>query len=71
MWGGLYITEGAATGCNGLGRFNLGNNSSPVIPGASWNATVGWDPVTGYGTPDFEKLLELSTPWVRNEDGEA
>ncbi|PQE04679.1 Peptidase S8 S53 subtilisin kexin sedolisin protein [Rutstroemia sp. NJR-2017a BBW] len=26
---------------------------------ASWNATVGWDPVTGLGTPDFGKLLGL------------
>jgi tripeptidyl-peptidase-1 len=40
------ITTGAATGCNGLGRFNIGANGSPIIPGASWNATEGWDPVT-------------------------
>lgn len=30
-------------------------------PGASWNATTGWDPVTGHGTPDFGKLLKLAT----------
>lgn len=63
------ITTGASTGCNGLGRFNIGANGSPVIPGASWNATAGWDPVTGYGTPDFGKLLKLSTPWAQNTGG--
>jgi tripeptidyl-peptidase I len=30
-----------------------------IIPGAHWNATVGWDPVTGFGVPNFGKLLEL------------
>jgi len=63
------ITTGAGTGCNGLGRFNISPNGSPVIPGAAWNATEGWDPVTGYGTPDFGKLMKLSTPWVANSDG--
>lgn len=63
------ITHGAGTGCNGLGRFNSGPNGSPVIPGAAWNATEGWDAVTGLGTPDFGKLLALSTPWVQNKGG--
>jgi tripeptidyl-peptidase I len=58
------ITTGAATGCNGLGRFNIGADSSPVIPGASWNATEGWDPVTKYGTSGFGKLLKISTPFI-------
>ena len=65
------ITSGASTGCNGLGRFNSGANGSPVIAGASWEAASGWDPVTGYGTPDFGKLLKLSTPWVQNRGGES
>jgi len=63
------ITHGAGTGCNGFGRFNIGANGSPVIPGAAWNATEGWDAVTGLGTPDFGKLLALSTPWVQNKGG--
>jgi tripeptidyl-peptidase-1 len=63
------ITLGAGTGCNGFSRFNSAPNGSPVIPGASWNATKGWDPVTGMGTPDFGKLLKLSTPWVQNAGG--
>ena len=24
-----------------------------------FHAALGWDPVTGLGTPDYEKLLEL------------
>lgn len=31
----------------------------PYVPYASWNATTGWDPVTGLGTPDYGKLLAL------------
>ncbi|KAJ5166607.1 RmlC-like cupin [Penicillium canariense] len=30
-----------------------------VIPYAHWNATRGWDPVTGLGTPDFQKLKAM------------
>lgn len=63
------ITTGASTGCNGLTRFNGRPNGSPVIPGASWNATDGWDPVSGVGTPDFGKMLNLSTPGVPNSGG--
>ncbi|KAK4503310.1 hypothetical protein PRZ48_006738 [Zasmidium cellare] len=51
------ITEGAAVGCNGVDLQN--GNPVPgggIIPYASWNATVAWDPVTGLGTPDFQKL---------------
>lgn len=63
------VTHGAGLGCNGLGRFNGPANGSPVIPGAAWNATKGWDAVTGLGTPDFGKLLALSTPFVANKGG--
>jgi subtilase family serine protease len=34
----------------------LGNNSQGSIPG--YKATVGWDPVTGWGTPVIDKLIE-------------
>ncbi|KAK0105290.1 hypothetical protein ONS95_004326 [Cadophora gregata] len=37
------ITEGSNPGC-GTGGFN---------------ATIGWDPVTGLGSPNFEKMLKL------------
>jgi hypothetical protein len=27
-----------------------------------FNATAGWDPVTGLGTPDFGKLKKIAAP---------
>ena len=53
------VTAGASEGCNGVnGQTGEEYEDSGIIPGAAWNATVGWDPVTGFGTPDFGKLLE-------------
>ncbi|EEP76967.1 predicted protein [Uncinocarpus reesii 1704] len=46
------IVDGAGTGC-------FGKNGGPRIPGAAWDAVKGWDPVTGFGTPDFGKLIDL------------
>lgn len=54
------VTHGGSTGCDGHARFNGPPNGSPVVPYASWNATEGWDPVTGLGTPDFQKLMEMA-----------
>ncbi|KAK3320406.1 tripeptidyl-peptidase [Cercophora scortea] len=51
------ITTGYGSGCSG--NANLKN-------GARWNATVGWDPVTGLGTPKFDKLLAAAAPGVAN-----
>lgn len=31
------------------------------VPGSGFPATIGWDPVTGLGTPDFKKLRKVST----------
>ncbi|KAI0401318.1 subtilisin-like protein [Xylaria palmicola] len=56
------ITLGGSTGCDGHARFHGAPNGSPVIPYASWNATAGWDPVSGLGTPDFPKLLKAAVP---------
>jgi tripeptidyl-peptidase-1 len=56
------VVLGASTGCDGNARFNGAPNGSPVIPGASWNATAGWDPVSGLGTPNFPKLLKAAVP---------
>lgn len=50
------IVHGGSTGCDGNGRFSGPANGGPVVPFASWNATQGWDPVTGLGTPDFAKM---------------
>ncbi|KAI1342287.1 subtilisin-like protein [Xylariaceae sp. FL0016] len=56
------ITLGGSTGCDGTARFHGAPNGSPVIPYASWNATEGWDPVSGLGTPNFPKLLTAAMP---------
>ena len=52
------ITEGGSTGCAGLSPLLgfVGN----FVPYAGWNATEGWDPVTGLGTPVFQKLAQAS-----------
>ncbi|MCJ1462751.1 vesicle formation at the endoplasmic reticulum [Pseudocyphellaria aurata] len=52
------IIDGGSKGCTGTGRSS--GVETPVVPFASWNATKGWDPVTGYGTPNFPRLLRLS-----------
>ncbi|KAF2848021.1 subtilisin-like protein [Plenodomus tracheiphilus IPT5] len=56
------VVLGKSTGCDGLARFHGPPNGSPVIPYASWNATSGWDPVSGLGTPNFPKLLKAALP---------
>ncbi|TGO58314.1 hypothetical protein BCON_0056g00050 [Botryotinia convoluta] len=54
------ITGGASVGCNGVnGQTGAKVPGGAIIPYASWNATKGWDPVTGLGTPNFEKLKKL------------
>ncbi|KAF3401971.1 Tripeptidyl-peptidase sed2 [Penicillium rolfsii] len=55
------ITTGGSTGCDGNGRFGGPSNGGPVVPYASWNATAGWDPVTGLGTPNFENMVKAAT----------
>ena len=54
------ITAGSSIGCDGVnpqtGKTVTGGG---VIPYAHWNATAGWDPVTGLGVPDFMKLKDL------------
>lgn len=55
------VTEGFSEGCNGI---NPGTNATEPtgagqVPGARWNATTGWDPVTGLGTPNFGNLKHL------------
>ncbi|KAK1751148.1 subtilisin-like protein [Echria macrotheca] len=52
------VTSGYGGGCYGKPDFGRS---------ARWNATVGWDPVTGLGTPKFEILLKEAAPGVPNE----
>jgi tripeptidyl-peptidase I len=57
--GGLTdITHGGSTGCTGLDQYS--NLTTPIVPYASWNATKGWDPVTGLGTPKLQELIKLA-----------
>ncbi|KAJ5153406.1 uncharacterized protein N7482_009884 [Penicillium canariense] len=54
------ITGGSSYGCTGIDpQSDEAVSGSLVIPGAHWNATEGWDPVTGLGTPNFQKLKDL------------
>lgn len=55
------ITAGNSVGCNGLNaQYRKPEPAgAAVVPGAFWNATPGWDPVTGFGTPNFDKLKTL------------
>ena len=45
-------------GC--LGQKAYTGAGSAKIPWASWNATIGWDPVTGLGTPNFRRMMHLA-----------
>jgi tripeptidyl-peptidase I len=56
------ILNGGSTGCVGVDTYS--GLPAPFVPYASWNATTGWDPVTGLGTPLFDKLLALAAPDV-------
>lgn len=55
------ITGGYSIGCNGFNTQSGGAEpaGSGIVLGARWNATEGWDPTTGYGTPNFQKLKSL------------
>jgi len=43
----------------GSGFNDIVSGSNPGCGTQGFNATVGWDPVTGWGTPDFLKLRAL------------
>ncbi|KAL4921804.1 peptidase S8/S53 domain-containing protein [Aspergillus aurantiobrunneus] len=46
------IVDGASVGC--LGGFGV------EVPYAGWNATPGWDPATGLGTPFYTTLVKVA-----------
>ncbi|EFR02880.1 tripeptidyl-peptidase 1 [Nannizzia gypsea CBS 118893] len=50
------IVYGGSKGCIGD---NSAGGTAPIVPYASWNATEGWDPVTGLGTPNFQILAKI------------
>ncbi|GES57512.1 tripeptidyl peptidase SED3 [Aspergillus terreus] len=45
------IVDGGSSGCA---------DPRGQIPYASWNATTGWDPATGLGSPDYDSLVKLA-----------
>lgn len=51
------IVDGGSSGCTGTDMYS--GLPTPFVPHASWNATPGWDPVTGLGTPIFPQLSEM------------
>ncbi|KAI0118924.1 peptidase S8/S53 domain-containing protein [Nemania sp. FL0031] len=52
------ITAGKAVGCNGYNMQTGGLvRGGGKIPWASWNGTLGWDPATGMGIPNFQKMV--------------
>ncbi|PVH93299.1 subtilisin-like protein, partial [Periconia macrospinosa] len=54
----LYGT--ASSGFNDITTGKIGGCSG-VISGAGFNAVSGWDPATGLGSPNYEKLLAFAT----------
>jgi tripeptidyl-peptidase-1 len=51
------ITKGATYGCGASSQ--PGDPPVTNLPQMSWNCTAGWDPVTGVGSPNFEKLKDI------------
>lgn len=47
------IVDGGSRGCYGL-------DASGALRYATFNATPGWDAVTGLGTPEFQSLAQLA-----------
>ena len=55
------IVDGGSFGCAGVDlQTGMNITGAGVIPYATWNATPGWDPVTGLGTPNFGSMLNLA-----------
>ncbi|KAH9939912.1 peptidase S8/S53 domain-containing protein [Amylocystis lapponica] len=49
-----------AIGSQNKSAFNdITEGNNPGCGTEGFNATVGWDPVTGWGTPNFEKLKDI------------
>ena len=58
--GGFGLTDivaGSAVGCQGRNSQTQQDvEGASIIQWASWNSTMGWDPVTGLGTPNLRLL---------------
>ncbi|KAI1434191.1 subtilisin-like protein [Xylaria sp. CBS 124048] len=58
------IVDGGSLGCTG--QDTRSGLPGAYVPGAGWNATTGWDPVTGLGTPLFDKLFIKAMPGIHD-----
>jgi len=56
-----HLTHDVTVGDNGFCFFTTPNGDFACVPGLS--ATAGWDLATGWGTPDFGKLVALFDDW--------
>ncbi|KAK2000601.1 Pro-kumamolisin [Colletotrichum falcatum] len=55
------VTAGGSMGCGGIDlQSRKPLQGAGIIPFASWNATQGWDPVTGLGLPNFEEMKKIA-----------
>jgi subtilase family serine protease len=54
----LYALGGRGRIYDFLNDVTIGNNGIPGVPG--YNATIGWDLATGWGTPD---LIRIPSRW--------
>lgn len=52
------VVDGKSVGCIEHSLFS--GLDSPSVQGAGWSAVQGWDPVTGHGTPGYERLSPLA-----------
>ncbi len=55
----LYEPAGTPRGLAACDDITEGNNTSEPQPGVGYEATAGFDAVSGWGTPNGERLLEL------------
>ena len=51
------IMDGGMDACGSNDTETANGPVTPLVPFVSCNATPGWDPVTGLGTPNYGKLL--------------
>lgn len=54
----IDVTAGKVQGCTGTNLQTGRPIDGAIIPGASWNGTVAWDPATGLGMPDLKKMVD-------------
>ncbi|KAI1842460.1 hypothetical protein JX266_011355 [Neoarthrinium moseri] len=56
------VIYGGSEGCTGKNPFTGEVRGGPgaIIPYATWNNTLDWDPVTGKGIPNFQEMVKAA-----------